>query len=181
MLQSGANAHPLSFTIAINNDPEVDEKHVILWTNSMGAPEALLLTGELQDVSEVSDPELYVSSQSLQTTVRKQKRRTVTTKYTLHTGYLTPARVIALFDMLSSEEVEMKIDGEWVPVSVTTDAKHAVHQREPEDFELTIEVLEQTRYHKPNRTVQPIPAGRSSLLMDNSSNIITDNNSETIY
>lgn len=167
--------------ISIDDDPITDEIHLIRWTNSMGALEVLLLTGEMQDVSEVEEPELYISSQSLRSTIRKQKRRSViTTKYTLQTGYLTPARIIALFDMISSDEVELKIDDEWIPVSVTTDAKHAVHQREPETFELTIEVLEQTRYHKPNRTVYPIPGERSALLQDNSGNIILDNNSNTI-
>ena len=166
--------------IAIDDDPITDETHLIRWTNSMGAPEVLLLTGEIQDASEAGEPELYVSTQSLKSTIRKQKRRSVTTKYTLHTGYLTPARIIALFDMLSSEEVELKIDDEWVPVSVTADVKHAVHQREPESFELTIEVLEQTRYHKPNRTVRPLPDTRSALLQDNRGNIILDNNSNTI-
>lgn len=166
--------------ISIDDDPITDEIHLIRWTNSMGALEALLLTGEMQDVSEVEEPELYISSQSLRRTIRKQKRRSVTTKYTLQTGYLTPARIIALFDMLSSDEVELKIDDEWIRVSVTADAKHAVHQREPENFELTIEVLEQTRYHKPNRTVYPIPGERSALLQDNTGNIILDNNSNTI-
>lgn len=166
--------------ISIDDDPITDEIHLIRWTNSMGALEVLLLTGEMQDVSEVGEPELYISSQSLRSTIRKQKRRSVTTKYTLQTGYLTPARIIALFDMISSDEVELKIDDEWIPVSVTTDAKHAVRQREPENFELTIEVLEQTRYHKPNRTVYPIPGERSALLQDNSGNIILDNNSNTI-
>ena len=167
--------------ISIDDDPITDEIHLIRWTNSMGALEVLLLTGEMQDVSEVGEPELYISSQSLRSTIRKQKRRrSVTTKYTLQTGYLTPARIIALFDMISSDEVELKIDDEWVPVSVTTDAKHAVRQREPENFELTIEVLEQTRYHKPNRTVYPIPGERSALLQDNTGNIILDNNSNTI-
>lgn len=168
--------------ISIDDDPITDEIHLIRWTNSMGALEVLLLTGEMQDVSEVGEPELYVLSQNLRSTIRKQKRRrSVTTKYTLQTGYLTPARIIALFDMISSDEVELKIDDEWIPVSVTADAKHAVHQREPENFELTIEVLEQTRYHKPNRTVYPLPGERSALLQDNSGNIIVDNNSNTIY
>ncbi len=166
--------------ISIDDDPITDEIHLIRWTNSMGALEVLLLTGEMQDASEVGEPELYISSQSLRSTIRKQKRRSVTTKYTLQTGYLTPARIIALFDMLSSDEVELKIDDEWIPVSVTADPKHAVHQREPENFELTIEVLEQTRYHKPNRTVYPIPGERSALLQDNTGNIILDNNSNTI-
>jgi len=166
--------------ISIDDDPITDEIHLIRWTNSMGALEVLLLTGEMQDVSEVGEPELYISSQSIRSTIRKQKRRSVTTKYTLQTGYLTPARIIALFDMISSDEVELKIDDEWVPVSVTADTKHAVHQREPENFELTIEVLEQTRYHKPNRTVYPIPGERSALLQDNTGNIILDNNSNTI-
>lgn len=166
--------------ISIDDDPITDETHLIRWTNSMGALEVLLLTGEMQDISEVGEPELYISSQSLRSTIRKQKRRSVTTKYTLQTGYLTPARIIALFDMLSSDEVELKIDDEWIPVSVTADPKHAVHQREPENFELTIEVLEQTRYHKPNRTVYPIPGERSALLQDNTGNIILDNNSNTI-
>lgn len=166
--------------ISIDDDPITDEIHLIRWTNSMGALEVLLLTGEMQDASEVGEPELYISSQSLRSTIRKQKRRSVTTKYTLQTGYLTPARIIALFDMLSSDEVELKIDDEWIPVSATADAKHAVHQREPENFELTIEVLEQTRYHKPNRTVYPIPGERIALLQDNTGNIILDNNSNTI-
>jgi hypothetical protein len=108
------------------------------------------------------------------------QRGTVTTKYSLHTGYLTPARIIALKDMLTSDEIEMQIDGQWVPVSVTADTSHAVHQREPESFELTIEVLEQTRYHKPNRTVRPLPDSLTDLLQDNSGNIILDNNSNSI-
>lgn len=166
--------------ISIDDDPITDEIHLIRWTNSMGALEVLLLTGEMQDASEIGEPELYISNQSLRSTIRKQKRRLVTTKYTLQTGYLTPARIIALFDMISSDEVELKIDDEWIPVSVTADAKHAVHQREPENFELTIEVLEQTRYHKPNRTVYPLPGERSALLQDNTGNIILDNNSNTI-
>lgn len=167
-------------TIAIMDDPDTDEAYLIRWTNSMGSPEALLLTGELQDISEAEKPELYISNQTVRNTERKMQRSTVTTKYSLHTGYLTPARIIALKDMITSEEVEMQIDGQWVPVSVTTDTKHAVHQREPETFELTIEVLEQTRYHKPNRTVRPLPATRAGLLQDNSGNIILDNNSNTI-
>ena len=167
-------------TIAIMDDPDTDEACLIRWTNSMGSPEALLLTGELQDISEVENPELYISNQTIRNTERKMQRSTVTTKYSLHTGYLTPARIIALKDMITSEEVEMQIDGQWIPVSVTADTKHAVHQREPETFELTIEVLEQTRYHKPNRTVRPLPATRAGLLQDNSGNIILDNNSNTI-
>lgn len=167
-------------TIAIMDDPDTDEACLIRWTNSMGSPEALLLTGELQDISEAEKPELYISNQTIRNTKRKMQRSTVTTKYSLHTGYLTPARIFALKDMLTSEEVEMQIDGQWVPVSVTADTKHAVHQREPETFELTIEVLEQTRYHKPNRTVRPLPATRAGLLQDNSGNIILDNNSNTI-
>ena len=167
-------------TIAIMDDPDTDEVCLIRWTNSMGSPEALLLTGELQDISEVENPELYISNQTIRNTERKMQRSTVTTKYSLQTGYLTPARIIALKDMITSEEVEIQIDGQWVPVSVTADTKHAVHQREPETFELTIEVLEQTRYHKPNRTVRPLPATLAGLLQDNSGNIILDNNSNTI-
>lgn len=168
------------YSIAIMDDPDTDESNLIRWTNSMGAPEVLLLTGELQDISEVEKPELYINSRSTRSTERKMQRGTVTTKYSLHTGYLTPARIIALKDMLSSEEIEMQIDGQWVPVSVTADPKHAVHQREPESFELTIEVLEQTRYHKPNRTVRPLPSTRAAFLQDNSGNLILDNNSNTI-
>lgn len=168
------------YSIAIMDDPDTDESNLIRWTNSMGAPEVLLLTGELQDVSEVEKPELYINSRSTRSTERKMQRGTVTTKYSLHTGYLTPARIIALKDMLSSEEIEMQIDGQWVPVSVTADPKHAVHQREPESFELTIEALEQSRYHKPNRTVRPLPSTRAAFLQDNSGNLILDNNSNTI-
>ena len=169
------------YAIAVQNDPETDETYLIRWTNSMGAPEALLLSGELQDISELEKPDIYISNQSVLSTARKTLRGTVTTKYSLQTGYLTPARIIALKDMLMSEEVEIQIDGRWIPVSVSSDIKHAVHQREPENFELTIEVLEQTRYHKPNRTVRPLPATRAALLQDNSGNIIVDNNSNTIY
>ena len=168
------------YTIAVQDDPDTDDIYLLRWTNSMGAPEALLLTGELQDASEIEEQDPYITSQSINRTVRAYKRRKVTTKYSLHTGYLTPARIIALKDMITSEEVEMQIDGQWVPVSVTADTKHAVHQREPETFELTIEELEQTRYHKPNRTVRPLPATRAGLLQDNSGNIILDNNSNTI-
>lgn len=167
-------------TIAIVDDPDTDEACLIRWTNSMGAPEALLLTGEPQDTSEIEKPELYIHNQSIRSTERKMQRGTVTTKYSLHTGYLTPARIIALKDMLTSDEIEMQIDGQWVPVSITADTSHAVHQREPESFELTIEVLEQTRYHKPNRTVRPLPDSLTDLLQDNSGNIILDNNSNTI-
>ncbi|MBQ6983892.1 MAG: hypothetical protein IJQ20_03085 [Paludibacteraceae bacterium] len=169
-----------TYSIAISDDPDTDEIHLIRWTNSMGAPEVLLLTGELQDISEASKPDLYILTQNLQSTTRRQQRGMVTTKYSLHTGYLTPARILALKDMLTSEEVEMQIDGQWIPVSVTADTKHAVHQREPETFELTIEVLEQTRYHKPNRIVNPLPVSRADLLQDNSGNLILDNNSNTI-
>ena len=168
------------YTIAVQDDPDTDDIYLLRWTNSMGAPEALLLIGELQDASEIEEQDPYITSQSINRTVRAYKRRKVTTKYSLQTGYLTPARIIALKDMITSEEVEMQIDGQWVPVSVTADTKHAVHQREPETFELTIEVLEQTRYHKPNRTVRPLPATRAGLLQDNSGNIILDNNSNTI-
>jgi hypothetical protein len=168
------------YTIAVQDDPDTDDIYLLRWTNSMGAPEALLLIGELQDASEIEEQDPYITSQTVNNTMRAYKRRKVTTKYSLHTGYLTPARIIALKDMITSEEVEMQIDGQWVPVSVTADTKHAVHQREPETFELTIEVLEQTRYHKPNRTVRPLPATRAGLLQDNSGNIILDNNSNTI-
>ena len=167
-------------SISIQDDPSTDESHLIRWTNSMGAREALLLTGELQDISEVEDQDPYIISQTVNSTNRSYKRRTVTTKYSLQTGYLTPARIIALMDMLTSDSVSIKIDGEWVPVLITTDAKHAVHQREPETFELTIEVLKQTRFQKPNRTVHPLPSTRAGLLQDNSGNLILDNNSNTI-
>ena len=166
--------------IAIDDDPNTDEIHLIRWTNSMGALEVLLLTGEMQDVSEVSDPELYISSQNLERTIRKQKRRTTTTKYNLQTGFLTQGRINALCDMLNSDEVELKIGSEWIPVSVTADTNHAVHQREPENFELTIEVLKQTRYRKPNRTVTPGPS-INAILRDKSNKAITDNNSNIIY
>ena len=167
-------------TISIMDDPDTDETYLIRWTNSMGSPEALLLTGELQDESETKKPELYISTQSLRSIKRKQQRGMVTTKYSLHSGHLTPARIIALQDMLTSEEIEMKIDDQWIPVSVTANSKHAVHQRQPESFKLTIEVLEQTRYHKPNRTVRPLPSTSADLLQDNFGNIILDNNSNTI-
>ena len=167
-------------SISIQDDPSTDESHLIRWTNSMGAREALLLTGELQDISEVEDQDPYITSQTVNSTNRSYKRRTVTTKYSMQTGYMTPARIIALMDMLTSDSVSIKIDGEWVPVLITTDAKHAVHQREPETFELTIEVLKQTRFQKPNRTVYPLPINRSGLLQDNSGNLILDNNSNTI-
>lgn len=167
-------------SISIQDDPSTDESYLIRWTNSMGAREALLLTGELQDISEVEDQDPYITSQTVNSTNRSYKRRTVTTKYSLQTGYLTPARIIALMDMLTSDSVDIKIDGEWVPVLITTDAKHAVKQREPETFELTIEVLKQTRFQKPNRTVHPLPSTRAGLLQDNSGNLILDNNSNTI-
>lgn len=167
-------------SISIQDDPSTDESYLIRWTNSMGAREALLLTGELQDISEVENQDPYIKSQTVNSTNRSYKRRTVTTKYSLQTGYLTPARIIALMDMLTSDSVDIKIDGEWVPVLITTDAKHAVKQREPETFELTIEVLKQTRYQKPNRTVHPLPSTRAGLLQDNSGNLILDNNSNTI-
>lgn len=168
------------YTIAIQDDPNTDETHLIRWTNSMGAPEALLFTGELKDKSDVEKADLYIHEQQIRNIQRAQQRGLVTTKYSLHTGYLTPARIIALRDMLTSEEVEMYIDGEWIPVSVESTTEHAVHQREPETFELTIEVLEQTRYHKPNRTVRPLPSTRAGFLQDNRGNIILDNNSNTI-
>jgi len=168
------------YTLAIQEDPDTDEIYLLRWTNSMGAQEAILLTGELQDISEIDKQDLYITEQTLQHVGRKQSRSLVTTKYSLQTGYLTPARIIALRDLLSSEDVEMQIDDEWIPVSVTADTKHAVHQREPEYFELTIEVLKQTRYHKPNRTVNPLPGTRSALLQNNEGNIILDNNSNTI-
>lgn len=167
-------------SISIQDDPSTDESYLIRWTNSMGAREALLLTGELQDISEVENQDPYITSQTVNSTNRSYKRRTVTTKYSLQSGYLTPARIIALKDMLTSDSVDIKIGGEWVPVLITTDAKHAVKQREPETFELTIEVLKQTRFQKPNRTVHPLPSTRAGLLQDNSGNLILDNNSNTI-
>lgn len=180
MLYYHYNEEFLINSISIQDDPSTDESYLIRWTNSMGAREALLLTGELQDISEVEDQDPYITSQTVNSTNRSYKRRTVTTKYSLQTGYLTPARIIALMDMLTSDSVSIKIDGEWVPVLITTDAKHAVHQREPETFELTIEVLKQTRFQKPNRTVHPLPSTRAGLLQDNSGNLILDNNSNTI-
>ena len=167
-------------SISIQDDPDTDESYMIRWTNSMGAREALLLTGELQDISEVEDQDPYITSQTVNNTRRSYKRRTVTTKYSLQTGYLTPARIIALKDMLTSDSVDIRINGEWIPVLITTDAKHTVKQREPETFELTIEVLQQTRFQKPNRTVHPLPSTRAGLLQDNSGNLILDNNSNTI-
>lgn len=180
MLYYHYNEEFLINSISIQDDPSTDESYLIRWTNSMGAREALLLTGELQDISEVEDQDPYIISQTVNSTNRSYKRRTVTTKYSLQTGYLTPARIIALMDMLTSDSVSIKIDGEWVPVLITTDAKHAVKQREPETFELTIEVLKQTRFQKPNRTVHPLPSTRAGLLQDNSGNLILDNNSNTI-
>lgn len=168
------------YIIAIQDDPDTDETHLIRWTNSMGVPEALLLTGEMKDISAVDNPDMYISKQTTQTTQRALLRKTTTTKYSLQSGYLTPARRLALVDMLASDEVEMQINGQWAPVSITADTKHSVQQREPESFELTIEVLEQTRYHKPNRTVRPLPSTRAGLLQDNSGNFILDNNSNTI-
>ena len=180
MLYYHYNEEFLINSISIRDDPSTDESYLIRWTNSMGAREALLLTGELQDISEVEDQAPYITSQTVNSTNRSYKRRTVTTKYSLQTGYLTPARIIALMDMLTSDSVYIKIDGEWVPVLITTDTKHAVKQREPETFELTIEVLQQTRFQKPNRTVHPLPNNRAGLLQDNSGNLILDNNSNTI-
>lgn len=167
-------------SISIQDDPDTDESYMIRWTNSMGAREAILLTGELQDISEVENQDPYITSQTVNNTRRSYKRRTVTTKYSLQTGYLTPARIIALKDMLTSDSVDIRINSEWIPVLITTDAKHAVKQREPETFELTIEVLQQTRFQKPNRTVHPLPSSRAGLLQDNSGNLILDNNSNTI-
>ncbi len=178
---SGTASKNRIYTIAIQADPETDEHYIIRWTNSMGAPEALLLSGELKNISEAGQPDMYITEQSLRATTRKQKHSLQTTKYSLHTGYLTSDRIQALRDMLCSDEVEIQIDGEWIPVSVTADTKHAVHQREPEDFELTIEVLEQTRYPKLNRTVRALPDSRSGLLQDKDGNIILDNNSDTIH
>ena len=180
MLYYHYNEEFLINSISIQDDPSTDESYLIRWTNSMGAREALLLTGELQDISEVEDQDPYITSQTVNSTNRSYKRRTVTTKYSLQTGYLTPARIIALMDMLTSDSVSIKIDGEWMPVLITTDTKHAVKQREPETFELTIEVLKQTRFQKPNRTVYPLPSNRAGLLQDNSGNLILDNNSNTI-
>lgn len=180
MLYYHYNEEFLINSISIQDDPSTDESYLIRWTNSMGAREALLLTGELQDISEVEDQDPYITSQTVNSTNRSYKRRTVTTKYSLQTGYLTPARIIALMDMLTSDSVSIKINGEWVPILITTDAKHAVKQREPETFELTIEVLKQTRFQKPNRTVHPLPSTRAGMLQDNSGNLILDNNSNTI-
>ena len=174
------NEKAIIHAIAIMDDPDTDDCCMLKWTNSMGAPEALLLTGEMRDISEIDNPDLYITQQTPKETRRSFLRRSVTTKYSLQTGYLTPARVRAMKDMLTSDSVYMKMDGEWIQVLVTADTAHAVHQREPENFELTIEVLTQTRYHKPNRTVRPLPATRAGLLQDNSGNIILDNNSNTI-
>ena len=171
-----------TYAIAIEDDPESDETHLIRWINSMGVQDAILLTGELKDVSEVENPELYINDQTVHDVSRGIIRsRMTTTKYELETGYLSPARILALRDMLCSMDVEFLNDGVWTPVSVTAKTKHAVQQREPESFKLTIEVLEQTRYPKPNRTVVPIPEQRANLLQDNYGSVITDNNSNTIY
>ena len=167
-------------TIAIKDDPDTDDTCMLKWTNSMGAPEVLLLTGEMRDISEIESPDLYITRQTPKETRRSYLRRAVTTKYNMQTGYLTPARICALKDLLTSDSVYMKQDDQWIQVLVSADAAHAVHQREPESFELTIEVMTQTRYHKPNRTVNPLPDSRESLLQDNEGNIILDNNSNTI-
>lgn len=168
------------YAIAVEDDPDTDETHLIRWTNSMGAPETLLLTGEMKDISEIEKPELYIHEQTDVRVTRKQIRGISKTKYSLHTGYLTSSRISALRDMLLSEEVEMLIEDQWVPVSVASDVANAIHQSTPEDYELTIEILEQTRYRQPNRTINPLPASRNMLLQDNSGNIILDNNSNTI-
>lgn len=172
-----------NYAIAIEDDPETDEAYLIRWINSMGVQDAILLTGEMQDVSEVEDPAIYnVEQGAIKTTRALVRKRMLTTKYKLHTGYLSPARILALLDMLSSAEVEIRVDNNgWIPVSVTAKPKRAIYQREPETFELEIEVLEQTRYRKPNRTIVPLPALRTGLLQDNSGNTILDNNSNTIY
>ncbi|MBQ4395871.1 MAG: hypothetical protein II825_11350 [Paludibacteraceae bacterium] len=178
-----ANPKPESrmYAIAVQNDPDTDELHILRWTNSMGAPDALLFTGELQDISEIDTSELYITESNLKSVSRKKMRGMITSKYMLHTGYLTPARTLALLDMIISDEVEMLNNGEWIPVNVTADMKRAVHQREPKSFELTIEVLEQTKYFKPNREIIPIQENSSQLLQDNRGNVIVDNNSDTIY
>lgn len=168
------------YSIAVQDDPEADETHLIRWTNCMGATEALLCTGEMRDISEVGQPEFYIQEQEYSHINRKQQRGMTTIKYSLMTGHLTPGRISALSDMLTSKEVEMFINGEWVPVSVTADASHAVHQREPENFELTIEVLEQTRYRKPNRAVEPID-NPDDVLRDKNNKVITDKNSNILY
>ena len=172
---------PRMYAIAIEDDPDTDETHLLRWTNSMGATEALLLTGELQDISEMADPELYISEQNSKSTIRAHQRRTLTQKYAIHTGYLDQGRIDALIDMLSSDHIELYEKEQWMPVSVTSDIKHAAIQRTPEDFELEIEVLEQPRYHKPGRVYKSLPQNRSGLLQDNSGDIITDNKSNTIY
>lgn len=168
------------FAISIQDDPVVDESYLIRWTNSMGAPEALLFTGELREVSEIEKPDVYIQTQSYRSTVRKQQRGTEIIKYTLQTGYMTAERIVSLHDMLASEDVELLINGEWVPVIVTSDVNHAVHQREPESFELTIEVLKQMKYRSRGRNVAALPNSRAYLLQDNDGNIILDNDSNTI-
>ncbi len=167
-------------TIAIVEDPDTDDAIMLKWINSMGVTETLLLSGEMRDISEIDNPDLYITRQTPKETRRLYLRRNVTTKYSLQTGYLTSARICALKDMLTSNSVYIKIDGEWIQVFVTADTTHAIHQREPENFELTIEVLTQTKYYKPNRTINPLPTCRNMLLQDNQGNMILDNNSNSI-
>ena len=169
-----------SSMLSIMEDPDTDDTHMLKWINSMGATEVLLLTGEMRDISEIDNPDLYITMQTPRETQRSYLRRSVTTKYSLQTGYLTPARICALKDLLTSDSVYIKQDDQWIQVLVSADTAHAVHQRDPENFELTIEVMAQTRYYKPNRTVNPLPSSQERLLQDNSGNLILDNNSNTI-
>ncbi len=166
------------YNIMVEPNPESDEQHLLRFVNSFGCHEALLCTGELQDISETADPSFYNKVQNY-ATVRRYQRRLQTRKYTLHTGHLTPARYQVLLDLLCSDDVALLQDGQYVPCTVSAGISLGATPRETQSVELTIEILSQSKY---NMFLQSGSSAleRLSYLQAESGLLITDDNSNRI-
>lgn len=133
------------FKINVLPDPISEERYILLFRNSLGFMERVLITGEAINASTFEKGDVYINHY---TSSVKYLRGNVTNKITVSTGYRLLAELEFLQDLLLSDEIYMLDDmGEQIACSVSADVAMDRVQKLPLSMDLTIEyAFKESRY-----------------------------------
>ncbi len=151
--------------------------HLLRFRNSLGVFENLELTGRGTKKPELSENSYLKYDPVVNTLVKARKRETITETMEIASGYRSAADINFIYDLLSSDEVYLVVNGMNYPCIVTSDLTQQTRQITPESVVLRIEMIDSGSNFTPLDNTE---ISETIYLVANTEDKITTQNSNYI-
>ncbi|NDV46183.1 hypothetical protein D0T49_03895 [Paludibacter sp. 221] len=168
----------IACTINIS-DSLLEERYLLQFRNSLNVFEYLELKGKAKYTPEFTADNTYNKYNSDINDLEKSRRReTATTIIEAETGFRPTLDLQFINDLLTSDEIYLQENGEWLPCLVTASPGYAKRQTIPESILLNIEMVDAGSLQSPiDGDFEIYPP---TVLTDNYGEILTDNDGNVL-